>query len=115
MTNVVRQANQTNRPESDGVGYELGVSVRWPWIALPAALVFASLALLAVVMIRTAMSTVAPWKGSPLTLLLFDISPETKAATYGQARKYRGFQRAVGNRTVRLREEPGRSWTFQAT
>ena len=115
LTNVVRNANQTARDEYNGTGYQLGVSVRWAWIALPAALVFLSVTFLATVMVRTALSPVAPWKGSPLTLLLFDIDHEAKAASFGQAGEYRGLQQAVGNMKVRLQEDPGRTWTFKAT
>ncbi|EMC94526.1 hypothetical protein BAUCODRAFT_551020 [Baudoinia panamericana UAMH 10762] len=115
LTNVVRVYNQTNRDEYNGTAYQLGVNVRWTWISLPTTLVVLSIVFLLTVMVRTALSPVAPWKGSPLTLLLFDIDHAAKEASYGQVYKYKGIQRAVGGMTVRMKEQPGRAWTFKAT
>jgi hypothetical protein len=69
---------------------------------------------LIIVMVRTALSPVAPWKASPLTLLLFDLDAAAKEASYGQAGRYRGIQDAVGGMTVKLAHEPGRMTKFRA-
>lgn len=74
LTNIVRPMNPGPvSSEFDGVGFTLGVSVRWLWLTLPAALTVMSITVLAIVIVRTARSDLGVWKDSPLTMLLFDI------------------------------------------
>ncbi|KAK3117661.1 hypothetical protein LTR53_000790 [Teratosphaeriaceae sp. CCFEE 6253] len=115
LTNVVRSTNSTPQAEYNGTAFQPGVSVRWIWLSLPAALVVLSILFLITVMIRTALSPAAPCKGGPMTLLLFDIEHSAREASYGQAHKYKGIQQAVGNMKVGLREEPGKTWRFRAS
>lgn len=114
MSNIVRSTNTTSRPQYNRTTYQLGVNVRWVWLALPASLVLLSTIVLVLVMQRTANSPVEAWKGSPLTLLLFDVDKDTRDAAIGRAREYRGIERAVGWRKVRLGEETERTWKFKA-
>lgn len=73
LTNTVRQVNSASKLAYDGTGFQLGIGVRWPWLSLPVVLMVMSIFILVIVMIRTARSGVGVWKGSPLTMLLFDI------------------------------------------
>lgn len=114
MTNVIRKTNSTSKPEYDGISFQLGVRVRWIWLVLPVALVMLSLILLLGVMYRTANSPVAPWKGSPLTFLIFDVSERVKAECYSRIDEPGGLKMAVGNTRVRLTEERKGSWKFKA-
>lgn len=105
MTNVVRSNDQSERPEYNGSQYELAVRVRWLWIILPASLVFSSVLFMVVVMVRTAHSPVRSWKGSPLTLLLFDLDLAVRDAAYERIEDSNGVEEAVGGQTVRLVEQ----------
>jgi len=107
MTNVVRSYNISRRPELNGTSFQLAITVRWEWLILPAALVFLSIIFLLTVMIRTANSSVASWKGSPLTLLLFDMDKDIVEAAYGNVDKRNGISDAIGQKKVRLVNGPG--------
>jgi hypothetical protein len=52
--------------------------------------------------IQTTRSLIAVWKSSPLTLLLFIADEETEQIVEGQTDKYRGMERAIGNRSIVL-------------
>jgi hypothetical protein len=115
MTNALR--NSSGLPSHalyNGTGYQLGISVRWPWIALPAAMVVLSLVFLAMVMVQTARSPVASWKGSPLAFLFFDIDQEMKRSVLGHTDRFNGIKDTVSDAKVVLRGQPGGIWTFKA-
>lgn len=115
MSNVVRTTNKSCRPEYSGTALALTVQVRWLWLILPASLVVLSIVYLASVMIRTSRSSVQSWKGSPLTLLLFDVDSATRMAAHGQIHKRAGIKEAIGDRKiVMLTEGQTGMRTFQA-
>lgn len=114
MTNVIRSNDQSERPEYNGSQYELAVKVRWLWIILPATLVLSSVLFMITVMIRTAHSPVRSWKGSPLTLLLFDLDLVVRDAAYDRIEEYNGVEETVGGQTVRLVENHGGRRAFVA-
>jgi hypothetical protein len=104
MTNVIR-SNQTiswQRDEYNGTQFELAVRVRWLWIILPATLVLSSIVFMTAVMIRTAHSPVRSWKGSPLTILLFDLDVAIRDVALEQLEQHNGVEKTVGGQTVRL-------------
>ena len=78
LSNAIRQAAPANDTVFNGTAYRLSVVVRWAWLALPASLVLASILILIIVMVRTSSSDVGSWKGSPLTMLLFDIDEDLR-------------------------------------
>ena len=111
LTNVVRSFDRApERAGLDGTGYQLGYDVRWPWIALPAIMVGTSLLLLLVVMIRTAMSDVYPWKGSPLALLFMNVDYGTAARANGQIERYDGIEDSVGKCEMSLGKDANGLW-----
>lgn len=114
MTNVMRSNDQSERPEDDGSQYELAVRVRWLWIILPASLVSSSVLFMAVAMVRTAHITVRSWKGSPLTLSLFDLDLAVRDAAYERIEGSNGVEEAVGGQPVRLLEKADGRRSFVA-
>lgn len=114
MTNVVRSTNTSSRAQYDGVASSLTIKIRWEWLALPAALVLLSIMFLFIVMFRTACSPVHSWKGSPLTLLLFDIDRDIKEQANGKVDRHNGVKRAIGKTRVRLVGDGGVVRRFQA-
>ena len=72
-------------------------------------LVVLSIVFLATVIVRT-----EAWKSSPLTLLLFDVEQEVKDLVSGQARYYRGIEKAVGKTEVRLAIKPNGLGKFKS-
>lgn len=103
MTNVIR-SNQTlwQKEEYNGEQFELAVKVRWLWIILPAMLVLSSIVFMVTVMIRTAHSPVRSWKGSPLTILLFDLDIAIRDVASERLQEHNGVEEVVGGQTVRL-------------
>ena len=84
LTNVIRSFNPApQRAAFEGTGYQLGYDVRWAWIILPAVLVGTSVLLLAVVMTRTALNDVHPWKGSPLAFLFMNVDDNMATRAHG--------------------------------
>lgn len=71
-----------------------GIAHRIYWLIHPAALVLARLLYLLVVMFQTAASSVHNWKGSPWTLLLFELDPRIVES----ARSCREKGRTIGIR-----------------
>lgn len=78
LTNVVRQDNPSTRSVFNGTASQLSVSVRWWWLTLPASLTALSVMLLLLVVTGTHRSNIGVWKGSPLTVLLFDIDRDLR-------------------------------------
>ncbi|KAF2148687.1 hypothetical protein K461DRAFT_282159 [Myriangium duriaei CBS 260.36] len=110
LTNFIRTNNSLSREEYNGTFYELSISIRWPWIIFPTALVSMSIIFLILVMIRTRLSQVSSWKGSPLTLLLFelDMDEEAKRTAYARIDERGGIMEAVGNARVKfIRDQNG--------
>lgn len=115
MTNVMRTSNTTiPRSQYNGTAYELGAEIRWRWLIVPAALVFSSIFFLLAVMVRTALSPIQSWKGSPLTLLLFNLDEDLKNDAAGSVNENHGVRKAVGDTRVRLtKDRSSGSWTFK--
>lgn len=67
----------------------------------------ASLVYLFVVMFQTAASPVYSWKGSPLTLLLFDVDSSIREASYGQFEKQDGLLKTIGDTRVHMVQHAG--------
>ncbi|KAK4956665.1 hypothetical protein LTR10_006192 [Elasticomyces elasticus] len=114
MTNVIRVTNSSIRTEFDGKAYQLGVSVRWLWLVLPAILVASSVLLLGTVMARTAYSDVGAWRGSPLTLLLLKVDQRFTEAGSRRLDEYHGPERAIGKERVRLVRSSDGSWALDS-
>jgi hypothetical protein len=107
MTNVMRSTNSMSRDQYNGSQYELTVTVRWEWLVFPAALVAASLVYLLVIMFQTAASPVYSWKGSPLTMLLFELDQDISQEAHGQVEKQGGLLKTIGGTKVRMTREDG--------
>jgi len=111
ITDYLRTANASHDDSLNGVAYEFGVTVRWEWIILPAALTFLSAVLLTAAIVETRRSGIAPWKCSLLRLALFEVQEPVQEACEGRIDVYNGFEDAVGDWKVRLRLQEGR-WKF---
>jgi hypothetical protein len=107
MTNVMRSTDTMSRDQYNGSQYELTVTVRWEWLVFPAALVAASLVYLLVIMFQTAASPVYSWKGSPLTMLLFELDRDISQKAHGQVEKQGGLLKKIGSTKVRMSREDG--------
>lgn len=105
VSNVIRTANVTERPEYNGIQYVQTVRVRWYWIVLPALLTFASILFTVLAIIRTANSPVYSWKGSPLTLLLFKVDLTSNDVGSSVFDKHNGVQNTIGKQKVRFVED----------
>ncbi|MCJ1303952.1 hypothetical protein MMC08_006763 [Hypocenomyce scalaris] len=115
MTNVIRTETPQPNDFYNGKGYQLGVQVHWPWIALPVVLVALSLITLIVTMIRTARSPVRAWKGSPLALLFMEVDQDIRRRVSGQMNTYNGIDSFVSKSKVVLRSDGDGSWIFKGT
>ncbi|KAF2149644.1 hypothetical protein K461DRAFT_315616 [Myriangium duriaei CBS 260.36] len=114
LSTAVRAQTQSDRAQYRGTAYQIVIVVRWPWLAFPAALVLLSALLLVVVITRTARNgVISSWKGSPLTLLLFDIDEETKQAAYRQIDERQGVMKAIGLTRVMFTREEGGNHKFK--
>ena len=123
LTNGIR-ADKTDRDQMatleakhdafyDGQAYQLGYSVRWQWMILPAVLVVWSLIILATTMIRTARSPVRAWKGSPLAVLFMDVDDQIKKTAVDQLGVYRGLPKSVGKTKVKMEADQEGRWFFK--
>ena len=114
LTNVVRSFDPAPRQSAfDGIGFHPGYDVRWLWIILPAVMVATSLLLLAVVMFRTAISDVQPWKGSPLALLFMSVDKNMAVRVHEQIEQYNGIENAIGKETVSLGRDANGLWRLK--
>jgi hypothetical protein len=111
ITDYLRTSNASHDDSLNGVAYEFGVTVRWEWIILPAALTVLSAVLLVVAIIETHRSGIAPWKCSLLRLALFEVQEPVQEVCEGRVDVYNGLEDAVGDWKVRLRVQEGR-WKF---
>lgn len=102
MTNVIRATGSDPRDQYRGSSYEPTIVVRWRWLIFPAALDLSSLIYLVAIIHQTAASSVHSWKGSPLTLLLFELDSNIKQASYGQVDKHCGLLGSIGDTKVRM-------------
>lgn len=114
MSNVVRSTNTSSRPEYNGTALALTIRIRWEWLTIPAILVVTSIVFLTMVVTQTMYSPVQSWKGSPLTLLLFDVDQDTRKLAYGHLEEHKGALKAVGDQRVQLLEVEGGIRRFQA-
>jgi hypothetical protein len=114
MTNIIRSTTQADRAVYDGSASQVGVHIRWPWIALPASMVLASLVFLIVIIIETARSPIEAWKGSPLAYLVFGVDQETKGSleTHAVVDGYKDLGNTVGRTKAILKHQPTGKWTF---
>lgn len=103
---------QVSHTVYNGTAYQAVIIVCWYWILLPVAMVTLSLLFLAVVMIKTARSPVASWKGSPLIYLLIDVDAGIKELASGRTDVCNGMEAAVGNQEVILDGKFGAFRTF---
>lgn len=78
MSNVVRSFNPSPREEFVGTAYVQSITVAWWWLSLPIAVVAGSVLLLLAVMIKTAWSSVPPWRDNPNALLLLEMDDDTR-------------------------------------
>lgn len=113
VSNVLRTTDSVSYDQYNGTAQGLGVHVRWLWLLLPLLLVVLSLIILIVTIIRTSLSPVQAWKGSPLTFLLFGVDEQIRATAYGQGNDHNGFRNAAGETQVRLVEDGGTFWKFK--
>ena len=116
LTNVVRAFDHVDsRADFDGTGYRLGYDVRWQWIILPAIIVSTSLLLLIIVIVRTALSDIYPWKGSPLVLLMMHVDSRTAARANGTIERYNGIENSVGKSEMFLGKDGNGVWGLKQT
>ena len=115
LTNHIRTANLASDSRFDGTAYQLGVKIRWAWLALPVAMVVFAILFLTIVMVQTARSEVSSWKASPLTLLLFDVDGAIRqeALSSGWPDVVNGAEKGVGERSVVLRKSKDGGWVFR--
>jgi hypothetical protein len=113
MTNVVRAGTPALDPTYNGIASQLGVSVRWWWLALPVAMVVLSLIFLIITIAKIAQGRVGAWKGSPLTLLFSDVQYEAKDKVSDQMNRCDGLQQTVGRTKVVLECQPTGNWMFK--
>ena len=115
LTNHIRTANPASDSRFDGTAYQLGVKIRWVWLALPVAMVVFAILFLTIVMVQTARSDVSSWKASPLTLLLFDVDGGIRqdALSSGWPDVVNGAEKGVGERPVVLRQGKDGGWVFR--
>ncbi|KAF2148088.1 hypothetical protein K461DRAFT_262990 [Myriangium duriaei CBS 260.36] len=115
LSNFVRSSNMTEpRPEYQGTAYELVFVIRWWWILYPAALVLSSILFLALVMVRTVHSPLSSWKGSPLTVLLFDVDEQTKKDGYTRIHERQGILEQIGETRVKFVQDGNGYYKFKA-
>ena len=69
-----------------------------------------SLLLLAVVMFRTVLSDVPPWKGCPLALLFMNVDYNTTARVNDQIERYNGIENSVGKIEMSLGRDANGRW-----
>ena len=115
MSNVVRTTSPSPRNIYAGTAYLQGIHVQWWWMTLPVATIAASVLLLVVVMIRTARSNVQAWRGSPLTLLLFEVDDDIKRAVKDTAETIgKELDFGVRRRKVTLGKTDDGTWIFKS-
>lgn len=123
LTNAIR-SDKTNpnqltitKSEQDepynGIGYQLGYEVRWPWIILPAALVAWSLIILVATIFRTTISPIRAWKGSPLAILFMDVDHRMRKDAAGQMDVCNGLVRSVGKTKVVMEADCEGNWSLK--
>ncbi|GAB7332420.1 hypothetical protein MBLNU13_g04229t1 [Cladosporium sp. NU13] len=115
LTNYLRSTGPSaNDTSGRGSAFELGVSVNWYWLALPAVLTGLSITLLAVTMTRTRHSDAPPWKISLLQPMLIEMDESVRNACQGQMNKHHAVKKAVGDSKVELVESSQQEWRFKA-
>ena len=105
MSNLVRQSIPHSDERYNGVAYQLGYDIRWPWLIAPAALVLSSLLMLVVAIVRTRRRPVGAWKGSPLVMLFMKLDPAIRDRAADGLYVPNGLQERIGNCQVMLRKD----------
>ena len=105
MSNLVRQSIPHSDKRYNGVAYQLGYDISWPWLIPPAALVLSSLLMLVVAIVRTRRSPVRAWKGSPLVMLFMKLDPAIRDRAADGLYVPNGLREKIGNCQVTLRKD----------
>lgn len=86
-------------------------SVRWGWIAYPAAMVMGGLVYLVLTLLETRRLEVRAWKSNPLALLFTGMDDGRRIdGVQGAMDRKGGLERRVGGLRVQLGREAGRWW-----
>jgi hypothetical protein len=116
-TSITNYLRSTGPPANDTLGegsaFELGVSVNWYWLVLPAVLTGLSITLLAATMTRTRHSDAPPWKISLLQPMLIEMDESVRNACQGKMTKHHAVEKAVGDSRVELVENSQQEWRFK--
>ena len=105
MGNLVRQSTPHSDKRYNGVAYQLGYDISWPWLIPPAALVLSSLLMLVVAIVRTRRRPVGAWKGSPLVMLFMKLDPAIRDRAADGLYVPNGLQEKIGSCQVTLRKD----------
>jgi len=113
MTNIVCTGTPLPRPEYDETAYQLGTTVQWKWLALPATMLLLSIGLVIAIIIQIARSPVEAWKSRPLAFLRYGVEQELKHGVYGRTNKYGGIENAVVKKKTLLTGTDEGLWKFR--
>lgn len=115
MSDYMRTVDR-NSTVAPGVvnGVQTCVRVVWPWLALPAALVFATCVLLIWTILKTAnQANSNVWKSSPLAYLYHGLTETSRAEAKGGLITVDEMDRVAGRKEVLLTETT-EGWRFVA-
>lgn len=110
MTHAIRTDHPEHDDMYDGVGYQLGYNIDWRWIILPAILVILSPILLIATIVKTAKSTVPPWKSNPLAMLFTQPDRDLRGIMAGHMDDYKGFPNKIGKTNATLEKCSDGGW-----
>lgn len=105
MSNAVRQDIPYSDTMYNGVAYQLGYDISWPWLITPAVLVMSSLLMLIVAIVRTRRGPIGAWKGSPLVMLFMKLDPAIRDRARDELYVPNGLQEKIGKCPVTLRKD----------
>lgn len=114
LTNELRTGNSTSRAIYDGHASQLGVHSRRAWFAIPCFCTASPLALLVVIILRTARRPVMPWKSNILTYVLFGCDEQGAARAAWFTDKYDGIETAIEDMPVQVEGYRGGVWKFKS-
>ncbi|KAI9715404.1 MAG: hypothetical protein M1828_000864 [Chrysothrix sp. TS-e1954] len=113
MTNGLRLDTPQPHDMYNGTALQLGYTVRWAWIILPAVLVFLSLLVLFATIIKTVRSPIRPWKGSPLAFLFLDVDKDLRQSAEATMDTFRGIERSIGETRVNVINNGTGNWLLR--